>query len=435
MTSAGPAAGAASLALPAELAHGAARPFPPWYLVYLLLGFVQNGVVTMALPLVARPGIDVGILYGAYVLVGLAAPFLASWADRAARHRGLLLAGLAVAASALLAFPLSPALAWQVAMAALAGLGLIAANVVGTMMVVGSTPRPLWDARIGALQGCISAGQVAGLLAGGALMPANPTAAFLLAGSTVAVAIPLAWRLAPVPAVVPRHHVTPRPTVGGELHVTSPHRSFHHLGPLHRLADDAGAVLKGPLGRFLLVWLLSYTMTNAIAVMFPPAIVHGFGVSSFLPGAAYAVGIVLSLFLYRTVAGFEVAHGAWAVLRGGLAVRGVVVLALFGLFWHGGPGMLWPILIAFSLTQFVWPLLATSSNTLAVTLSPGSGGGGVGLLNAATSLAATLGSLVGGLLVELGGYAALCLAGVLAVSLAALLATAPPSPAPRAETI
>ena len=108
-------------------------------------------------------------------------------------------------------------------------------------------------------------------------------------------------------------------------------------------------------------------------------------------------------------------------------------IALLGLFWRGGAGTLWPVLVAFSLTQVVWPLLATSSNTLAVTLSPGSRAGGVGLLNAATSLAAALGSVIGGLLVQLaGGYAALCLAGLLAVWLAVLLtagAGAPVSPA------
>jgi MFS family permease len=424
-------AGEASVGPSVAVARGAAPRIPPWYLVYLLLGFVQNGVVTMALPLAARPGVEVGVLYGAYVLAGLAAPLLASWADRTGRHRGLLLAGLTVAATALLALSWSGALAWRVLAAAWAGLGVIAANVVGTMMVAGSTPRPLWDARLGQLQACVSAGQVAGLLAGGMLMPAHPTAAFLLAGGTVALAIPIAWRFAPVPDVVPRHHVPSRPVVGGELRVASPNRSFHHLGLLH-LPTGVGAILKGPLGRFVLVWLLSYTMTNAIAVMFAPAVVHGFGVPSTLPAAAYAVGITLSLFLYKPVATYELGHGAWAVLRGGLVARGVIVIALLGLFWRGGAGTLWPVLVAFSLTQVVWPLLATSSNTLAVTLSPGSRAGGVGLLNAATSLAAALGSVIGGLLVQLAGYAALCLAGVLALWLAVLLtagAGAPASPA------
>ncbi len=375
--------------------------------------------------------LEVGVLYGAYVLAGLAAPLLASWADRTGRHRGLLLAGLTVATAALLALPWSGALAWRVLAAAWAGLGVIAANVVGTMMVAGSTPRPLWDVRLGQLQACVSAGQVAGLLAGGMLMPAHPTAAFLLAGGTVALAIPIAWRFAPVPDVVPRHHVPSRPVVGGELRVVSPNRSFHHLGLLH-LPTGVGAILKGPLGRFVLVWLLSYTMTNAIAVMFAPAVVHGFGVPSTLPAAAYAVGITLSLFLYKPVATYELGHGAWAVLRGGLVARGVIIIALLGLFWRGGAGTLWPVLVVFSLTQVVWPLLADIEQHPGRHPLARQPRRRLGLLNAATSLAAALGSVIGGLLVQIAGYAALCLAGLLAVWLAVLLtagAGAPVSPA------
>ena len=95
----------------------------------------------------------------------------------------------------------------------------------------------------------------------------------------MALAIPIAWRFAPVPDVVPRHHVPSRPVVGGgAARGVAGNRSFHHLGLLH-LPTGVGTILKGPLGRFVLVWLLSYTMTNAIAVMFAPAVVgNGFGV-------------------------------------------------------------------------------------------------------------------------------------------------------------
>ena len=78
-----------------------------------------------------------------------------------------------------------------------------------------------------------------------------------------------------------------------------------------------------------------------------------------------------------------------------------------------------PIAICFAATQVIWPLLSVASTTLSVTLSPAHRAESVGLLNATTSLAATLGGIVGGVLLR-QGFSTLC-AAVLAALLAALL--------------
>ncbi len=72
--------------------------------------------------------------------------------------------------------------------------------------------------------------------------------------------------------------------------------------------------------------------------------------------------------------------------------------------WAGSAGWL---LISFALIQFVWPLLAVGANSLAVRLAPTARGESVGLFNAATSLAAAVGSALAGLVFNAVGFAGL----------------------------
>jgi MFS family permease len=83
----------------------------------------------------------------------------------------------------------------------------------------------------------------------------------------------------------------------------------------------------------------------------------------------------------------------------------------------GAGSAILPFLALFGATQVVWPLLSVASNTLAVTLSPAHRAESVGLLNAATSLGATVGGALGGTLLPYG-FAWLC-AGVLGALLVA----------------
>ena len=78
----------------------------------------------------------------------------------------------------------------------------------------------------------------------------------------------------------------------------------------------------------------------------------------------------------------------------------------------------------------LWPLLAVSSNTLAVELATIDRGESVGLLNASTSLGATIGGICGGQIDVRFGFGALCVVAcgcVLASVL--LLRTRPAAPA------
>jgi predicted MFS family arabinose efflux permease len=394
-----------------------ARRFEPWYVAYAFVGLVQNGIAPILLPLSARHGIDAGLTYSAFSLSGLAAPMLGAWTDRRQRHRSLLIGGLALAAIGIALFPLAGGIAPHLVLAAIAGLGVIAASTVGTMFIVETAPDSEWDERIGSLQGWLSAGQIAGLLTAG-MLATRPAIAFEGGAVSLLAGVWIAWRYAPRPGTrVPRAAVARRPAVGGEAGAT--HHQFHGLSlrGLRALVRPPS----GPLARFLGVWMLSLAATTAVTVMLPVAMTRGYGTTALLPSAAYAVGIVISLPLYPLTGRWEARTSAWHLMQVGLTGRIGLLASLAAVgFVHAG-WVVGPILAAFALTQVIWPLLAVSSNTLSVTLDPASRGEGVGLLNAGTAVAATIGGAVGGLLMQEASYAALCAVACVAVMAASII--------------
>jgi predicted MFS family arabinose efflux permease len=100
--------------------------------------------------------------------------------------------------------------------------------------------------------------------------------------------------------------------------------------------------------------------------------------------------------------------GARLVLLAALAISSFADL--------GGVG--WLVLVGFALTQFVWPLLAVGANSLSVRLAPTARGESVGLFNAATSVAAALGSALAGAIFGDAGFTGLAVSASVAVAIA-----------------
>ena len=100
-----------------------------------------------------------------------------------------------------------------------------------------------------------------------------------------------------------------------------------------------------------------------------------------------------------------------------LLLLGLLVIAGFlHLRWIG-----WLVLIGFALIQFVWPLLAVAANSLAVRFAPTARGESVGLFNAATSLAAAIGSALAGVIFDAAGFAGLAAVTCVMVALSMVL--------------
>jgi MFS family permease len=384
-----------------------------WFISYGLLGLTQNGLLPVLMPLAAPHGGAAGLTYAAFSLLGVVAPFLGSWADRTGRHRDLLIWGLVSSGILLFVFGFAPD-SLRILLAAGAGLGAMATTTAGNVLAIQGQPEAAWDARVALLQRYISAGQVIGLIAAGLLARTHPSAGFAAAGSALLMAGALA--LASAPKGAPRASAAkpaPRPMVGGDAGVSGPHHRGHHLS-----LPQLGAylrVINWPLRHFLIVWMIAYPAMNGFATLFPAAMIRQFGMNPIWPSCAYAVGVAASLLLYGLAGAATHRFGGGRMLTLGLGLR-LLLLGVIAVdsFWHFGP-IGWLALTAFALIQFVWPLLAVGANSLSVRLAPTAQGESVGLFNAATSLAAALGSALAGPIFDGAGFFGLGAAAFIAV--------------------
>lgn len=376
-----------------------------WLLSYGLLGLTQSGLLPLLMPLAAR-GSATGLTYAVFSLLGVCAPFLGSWADRTGRHRDLLAWGAIVAGLPLLVFNGAPE-PLRILLAAVSGLGVTATTTAGNVLAIQGQLAQTWDSRVALLQRYITAGMVVGLGMAGLLARCHSSAGFTVAGVGLLAAGALAFASAPQGAPCdPSAKPAPRPMVGGDAGVSGAHSRGHHLAwpelrPYLR-------VIGSPLRQFLIVWLVTYPAMNGFATLFPVAIVRQFGMNPLWPSCAYAVGVAASLVLYGPLGTTTHRIGGGPILTLGIWLRlllfGILAAVCFDHFDLSG----WVALIGFVLIQFVWPFLAVGANSLSVRLAPTARGESVGLFNAATSLAAAIGSALAGAIfgsVGLGGLA------------------------------
>ncbi len=391
-----------------------------WFVSYGLLGLTQNGLVPVLMPLVAPSGAAAGLTYAAFSLLGLLAPVLGSWADYTGRHRDLLIWGSICGGLMLLPFP------WvsepvRIVLAAGAGFGTVATTIRRAMCWQSrDVPEAAWDARVALLQRYVSAGQVIGLLGAGVLAQSHAARGFVVAGCVLLAAGVLAMISAPGRA--PRDadaKPAPRPMVGGDAGVSGPHHRGHHMSWQELRAYLN--VINRPLRRFLIVWLIAYPAMNGFATLFPVAMTHEFGMDPILPSGTYAIGVGASLLLYAPIGAATHRTGGARTLMFGIGARLVllIVVALTALLGGGWVG--WMILAGFALIQFVWPLLAVGANSLSVRLAPTARGESVGLFNAATSLAAAVGSALAGVVFGVTGFAGLTVVTLVLVGAALVL--------------
>lgn len=392
-----------------------------WFVSYGLLGLTQNGLVPVLMPLVASSKSAAGLTYAAFSLLGLLAPVLGSWADYTGRHRDLLIWGTLGAGLLLLPF------AWvseplRIVLAAGAGLGAMATTTAGNVLAIQGVAEAEWDTRVALLQRYVSAGQVIGLVGAGVLAQGHAARGFVAAGLVLLAAGALAIGSAPARAArEATAKPPPRPMVGGDAGVTGPHHRGHHVSWQELRAYLS--VINQPLRRFLIIWLIAYPAMNGFATLFPVAMTHEFGMDPILPSGTYAIGVGASLLLYAPIGAATHRMGGARTLMLGVEARLVLLVAVaLTTLLHGG-WVGWGILVGFALIQFVWPLLAVGANSLSVRLAPTARGESVGLFNAATSLAAAVGSALAGVVFGAAGFAGLSAVTLVFVGAALVLMT------------
>lgn len=388
-----------------------------WYLAYALLSVVQGGILPLVLPLSAGGAANAGLVVGAMNLSGLSAPWFGHLADKRSWHRPILLAGLLVVAAALAAMPFAPSLPIRVALAFLLGLGFAAANTVANMFIVEVWPREQWDGRIGALQACNGAGQVAGLLVAG-FFGSSFLLAFGVAAALVATAVPIAWRTLrsltlAARAPVPRTAVAAHPALGGEGWAGNLSRHFHRptWSGMKRLLAEA----RLPFIQVLILWFTAFTAITAVLTLFPLAMRQLFDAPQHVVGSTYAFAAAAGLPLYAVASAFARRRGAHYVMRTGFAIR-LVAMALLTTACLTASGGEYAALGAFVLLVLGWPPLGVSGTALIAELAPGEKGEALGLFNATTSLAGAGGALLGGWAQQAYGYGAVCAVATLVLA-------------------
>jgi len=382
---------------------------------------VQNGVAPILFPLASHGGTDSGLSYAAFALTGLFAPIFGTWGDSKGRHRDLLVWGSVFAAMAFLPLCfLSDGPAF-ILFAALAGLGITAATTAGNVLAIAGLDEATWTGRIGLLQRVVSTGQVVGLLMAGLMAARYSHIAFALTFAALLGAAALAVAYAPA-STIHAAHARPlvRATVGGEAGAPGIQQNSHHASFAQLSAFVA--VISRPLAQFLLVWFISYIAMNGIAVLFPVAMTQHYGMTPIMPALAYAFGVCASLLTYGHVSKWTTLFGPAKILMAGIGLRLVLfaLLAVLSLLRARFAGF--AILATFALIQFVWPLLAVSTIAMSVTLARQARGESIGLYNATSSIASSVGPAIAGIIFGLCGFSILSIAACFTVAVSALLA-------------
>jgi predicted MFS family arabinose efflux permease len=398
-----------------------ARKTEVWFGSYLFIGLVQNGMAPILLPLASHGGTDSGLSYAAFALTGLFAPIFGSWGDAEGRHRDLLIWGSTLAAVAFLPLCILPQGLVFILLAAFAGLGITAATTAGNVLAIAGLEEDLWNGRIGLLQRVVSTGQVLGLIMAGVMAAQHRNVAFILAFAALAVAAIVAIAYAPVsPARAAHAKPLPHPAVGGEAGAPGLQQNSHHSS-FTQLAAFA-SVISRPLAQFLLIWFISYTAMNGVAVLFPLVMTKHYGMSPIMPALTYALGVCASLLIYGPVSRWTTKHGPGKTLCAGLGLRLFLFLALAVFSLIHAPYIGISVLITFALIQFVWPLLAVSTIAMSVSLARQAPGESIGLYNATSSIAASAGAATGGLIFGLYGFSYFSGAATMAVGVSFFLA-------------
>lgn len=386
-------------------------PIQRWYLSYALLGLVISGVAPIVLPvLAARTGGPTapGLVMAAFNLGMLAAPLWGSLADRTGWHRPVYATGLAVLAAGIGAFPLRHDLGWFVLTALVIGMAASATATIANLFITERHPRASWGARFGWLQTFYGAGQVAGLVVAGAFGASRAPLALGFAAFAAVLAAAM-FRVVPMSTrterpVAGRHHARHGGLVLGTM------MSHVHLPHLQRALMKLPGLVRGgrsPFLDFLGSWFLGNVGSAALFSFYPLVMEHVFGLQTGAASWAFAGAAALGLLLYGPAGSASKRLGAGAVYRTGLGLRlaALVFLALVGMTQVAVRG--WLAVTGFGLVVLAWSLLAVAGSDLAAESSSLPQGEAMGLFAASGAVAAVIGSLLGGFVAAVTGYAGL----------------------------
>jgi DHA1 family multidrug resistance protein-like MFS transporter len=437
---------------------------PTWFYVFIpqKLG---SGLTATLLPLfvvqVAGGNVaDVGRVTALAALAGVPASiFWGNLSDRLGRRRPFLLLGFLGFATSLLLISLGHSVSQVLIVSTLGALFSTAIEPVASALVLDNVPEDRWPESLGRFNQIGGWSFVAGLLVGTAwlaLLPGqwSPALAmrglFLTAGgvASLSLALALGWLREP-PTVRGRRRF--HPGLIGRLAVAVVERALFYPPRLRYFVLRPAFLaqvrqhLRNALGRYYLCSLLSFFAIHVGFVPFPIFLTDTLGATNAQVFLISLIKFTIDALLYVPMGRVVQRRRGIGLLAQATAVR-VGVFGLFALIALVRPGPIGLVVVAFVhiFSGVTWAAIAVSGTTAVAMLAPkGVEGRALGLYNAIIGAAGIAGSLAGGYLAQVFGYAVSFGTAALLMSLTAawlwrlraavLSETSHPGPAQRAD--
>jgi len=422
-----------------SVAFGGASLLVPLYLVALGAGPVALGVLAATAAIAGAPGaIVVGRL-----------------ADRSGRRRVFVVGGLLAVAAALAAMPLTTSVPALIALNGVVWFAIAALGPVVTLLVTADVSEASWASAIARLNRAQGWGWAAGLVLGAvwtALVAAvvGPLAAqrgfFIATAVLAAVGGVTAGRWLPAEAAPASSGVDGAVASVNEVARTNGGRRFPSGLYSGRWVPLRAATFPALPGRWL--WLTRLRRNGAGFDRFSRSLwtyylaavcfFAGFGaffapLPLYLSDVGFGDGAIFAFYVVSSLGSAACYRGAGSLAErfdlaglqaAGLLGRGLALpaVALVGGLWAAsalGAGL---TAVTFAVIGVTWAVIAVTAATYVTQLAPtASRGEALGLYVALSSIAAGVGSLLGGVLASVGYLVAFAVAGALVVAGAAIV--------------
>jgi MFS family permease len=391
-----------------------------WYYSYLPMG-ISGGATSTLIPLFAYALggnlFNVGIIAAATSIASVPAFILWGGAcDRRARRKPFLLIGFLGTGIALLAMAVSRTMSDFYLANLLAGFLGAASGPAGTVLLMETSKRADWPARLAIMSRMTATGWVAGLALGIVWLASGPglvgggftSMRFLFAiGAGLAFAAGVVVQFATRESAVQLERK--------DLHVPDPHlrvergrflpmRIVHFPG---LRTDSAGHHLSRPLRVYLVSVLLLFGGFTAFYSFFPIFLSQAYGLGSPEIFAIYIASQVTSIAVYPRVASWVSSRGSRPMQLYGTVGRSV----LFGSFFLIGVVGLADVprlalIVAFHAgVGACWAVINVASSTTVSRLAPEGGRArALGAFNAVQGFGSIFGPLLGGFVAAVFGY-------------------------------
>jgi predicted MFS family arabinose efflux permease len=393
----------------------------PWYLAYALIGIVAAGILPILLPQYiesVRSSGEVGVVLAAFNLGGFTSILWGRLVEEG-RERGLVVLSLIVFTLALLLILIDRSILLITLMVFVLGSSLNALTTAASVSIMRRFDKSEWDQRISWMMVSFQMGQVVGLLVVSYLIQLVPQTSFYVSTGFALVAFLLVLQsMRPSLSRNLLHFKVSRsPVHCHTAHLPIPSGLPHfHLGLVDR--EHIVHIFRTRFGLLILGNVLQVIAAAFVFTLFPLLYLKTFGVDPGVSALLYGAASVLTIILFPYSG--QLAHrvGSVNVVRAALAIRCLCCLCLLLLVLLDLPGKALLASLLFAIIVCAWPFIGVGFTLAIPEVATLHEGAAVGLFNASTAAANTIGAILAGLAVAVAGYDSLPLFAFVVMAMA-----------------